>query len=59
MLLQNADVANQWAGLRPGRTEVRLEAEVIAASDGKQIPVSVVCDLKDINKICLNSRLVN
>ncbi|PVD22716.1 hypothetical protein C0Q70_15972 [Pomacea canaliculata] len=37
--IQNADVVNQWAGLRPGRTEVRLEAEVIAASDGKQIPV--------------------
>ncbi|XP_012136678.1 D-aspartate oxidase [Megachile rotundata] len=37
--LQKATVIKQWAGLRPGRPEVRLEPEIYKSSTGKEITV--------------------
>ena len=31
----------EWAGLRPGRTKVRLHTDTCTKSDGTSIPVSI------------------
>ena len=36
---QNGRLISEWAGLRPGRTAVRLEAETVTVK-GKSLPVS-------------------
>jgi glycine/D-amino acid oxidase-like deaminating enzyme len=37
--LQRAKVLEEWAGLRPGRTAIRLEAELRDLGNGKTLPV--------------------
>ncbi|XP_043605363.1 D-aspartate oxidase [Bombus pyrosoma] len=37
--LKGAEIAKEWVGLRPGRYQVRIEAEVCRSSKGRQVTV--------------------
>jgi hypothetical protein len=40
-LLKEAVVVKEWAGLRPGRSEVRLERDQVRDKDGNKLEVCI------------------